>query len=208
MGPAEPPSTTLPNVLVIGDSVSIGYVGVVANELKDVAKVQHGPWDVSDGGAGDTANGVACLDRYLVTQTQASVKWDLITFNFGLHNLDNSSRCESLYHDQLLNITTRLAALKTKMLYITTTPYMPLRTIGNMAVEDMNSIAGKMATENKIPILDLYSSVTDVCGKVYTDCKICRKTPCSYHYNNDGETMQGKIIAQSIRQMLTPATVV
>ena len=68
MGPGKAPSSSLPNVLVIGDSVSIGYVGGVEEILKPVAQVQHGPWDVSDGGAGDTATGVACLDRWLVTQ--------------------------------------------------------------------------------------------------------------------------------------------
>jgi hypothetical protein len=52
MGPALPPSTTLKNVLVIGDSVSIGYVDGVARILagSKTAAVQHGPWDISDGG--------------------------------------------------------------------------------------------------------------------------------------------------------------
>ena len=96
MGPGLPASTTMPNVLVIGDSVSIGYVGGVAKILggSGVAQVQHGPWDVSDGGAGDAATGITCLDRWLVTQTQASVKWDLITFNFGLHDMTNGTHCE------------------------------------------------------------------------------------------------------------------
>ena len=56
MGPALPPAPTKKNVLVIGDSVSIGYVGRVASRLEQHALVQHGPWDVSDGGASDTAS--------------------------------------------------------------------------------------------------------------------------------------------------------
>jgi hypothetical protein len=87
-GPGLAPSSTLKNVLIIGDSVSIGYTSLgtknVMKLLAPMAQVQHGPWDVSDGGAGDTATGVACLDRWLMTQTQQPVKWDLITFNFGL----------------------------------------------------------------------------------------------------------------------------
>jgi hypothetical protein len=96
-GPEKPPSTTLKNVLVIGDSVSIGYTDSskgLPKLLASVAQVQHGPWDHSDGGAKDTAMGVACLDRWLMTQAQQSVKWDVITFNFGLHDMTNSSRCE------------------------------------------------------------------------------------------------------------------
>ena len=50
-----PPSTTLPNVLIIGDSVSIGYTPPVAAHMAKVALVQHSPWDVRDGGAEETA---------------------------------------------------------------------------------------------------------------------------------------------------------
>ena len=136
--------------------VSIGYVGGVASILKPKALVQHGPWDVSDGGAGDVATGVACLDRWLVTQTQETVKWDVITFNFGLHDLTNGSHCEGLYTDQLSNVTARLVALKTKLLYVTTTPFMPLRLQGNTVVEDMNKIARDIMAPHNIPVVDLY----------------------------------------------------
>jgi hypothetical protein len=54
-GAAGPPSTTLPNVLVIGDSVSIGYTPPVTTHMAKVALVQHSPWDVMDGGAEETA---------------------------------------------------------------------------------------------------------------------------------------------------------
>jgi hypothetical protein len=185
MGPGEPPSKTLPNVLVIGDSVSIGYVGGVAKILKasKTALVQHGPWDVSDGGAGDTAMGITCLDRWLVTQAQLPVKWDLITFNFGLHDLSNSTHCEELYRAQLKNITSRLVASGSKLLWVATTPFMPLRRKGNTVVEDMNAIAAEVIKPHNIPIVDLYTVVTNVCGPVYTNCSICRVEPCSYHYN-------------------------
>jgi hypothetical protein len=97
-GPGLAPSTTLKNVLIIGDSVSIGYATLatknVVKLLAPIAQVQHGPWDVSDGGAGDTATGVACLDLWLMTQALQTVKWDLITFNFGLHDMTNSTHCE------------------------------------------------------------------------------------------------------------------
>lgn len=50
-----PLSTALPNVLIIGDSVSIGYTPPVAARMANVALVQHSPWDVRDGGAEETA---------------------------------------------------------------------------------------------------------------------------------------------------------
>ena len=52
------------------------------------------------------------------------------------------------------------------------------------------------------PVVDLYSAVTAKCGKEYTDCSICRKTPCSYHYNSEGMEMQAKIVADAISKQL------
>ena len=43
-GPPLPMSTTLKNVLVIGDSVSLGYTPSLTDLLGDVALVQHAPW--------------------------------------------------------------------------------------------------------------------------------------------------------------------
>ena len=168
--------------------------------LSDVALAQHGPWDVSDGGAGTTGNGVACLDNWLVTQAQAPVTWDLITFNFGLHDLDNATAAESEYMEQLVNITTRLQATGAQLLYITTTPYMPLRLLNNTVVEDLNAIANVVMAARGVPVLDLYTLVTDHCGAVpYEDCDWCRKHPCSYHYNAEGMEAQAKAVAQAIR---------
>merc|ERR1712110_575359 len=117
--------------------------------------VQHGPYDVSDGGALDTAWGVACLDQWLVTQAQVAVKWDVIAFNWGLHDRSNSSKCEDVYRAQLANITTRLLATGAKLLYATTTPYMPMRLENNFVIEDMNRVAREIMASHNIPVVDL-----------------------------------------------------
>lgn len=100
-----------------------------ACSLQDICALQHGPWDVSDGGADATSYAQVCLNNWLVTQAQQPVQWDVILFNFGLHNLDNSSAAEQLYSQQLTNITQRLVATKAKLLYATTTPFMPDHTV-------------------------------------------------------------------------------
>lgn len=46
------------NVIVIGDSLSIGYLPSLRAALADIALVQHAPADTSDGGAEETAYGV------------------------------------------------------------------------------------------------------------------------------------------------------
>ena len=77
-GAPLPASTTLKNVLVFGDSVSIDYVGYVRTNLSDVALVQHAPWDVSDGGAGSTSSMVNCLDVFMRHADGSAATWDLV----------------------------------------------------------------------------------------------------------------------------------
>jgi hypothetical protein len=163
-GPALEASKILPNCLVIGDSVSIGYTGIAAIQLSDICQLQHAPFDVSDGGAGSTGYGQACLDNFLKTQRQTMVEWDVILFNFGLHNLDDNST--SIYRQQLSNITKRLVSFtltkRSKLIYAITTPYMPYASVGNHIVSQLNKIALDIIRPyNDIKVLDLHKLVTD-----------------------------------------------
>ena len=80
-GPPLPISTTLPNCLVIGDSVSDQYTPSVASLLKDKCLVQHAPW-VGGGSADNVANGLFNLlhCRWLRTALRPDlpVAWDII----------------------------------------------------------------------------------------------------------------------------------
>jgi hypothetical protein len=67
----------LPRVLLTGDSISIGYTEPVRAELANKANVHRIP----ENGA-STLTGVKNLDQWLGTS-----KWDVIHFNFGLHDL-------------------------------------------------------------------------------------------------------------------------
>ena len=78
------------NVLILGDSVSIGYTPSVAQQLSDVALVQHTPWG-GDGGAEETAYGWQCLDYLLRAPNGEPLVPDVLFFNFGLHNINPNS---------------------------------------------------------------------------------------------------------------------
>ncbi|HWS00574.1 MAG TPA: hypothetical protein VN249_08145, partial [Prolixibacteraceae bacterium] len=65
------------NVLIIGDSISIGYSPFVEKALAPDILVTHNP-----GNGGSTRRGLDSLDVWLNHK-----KWDLITFNFGLHDM-------------------------------------------------------------------------------------------------------------------------
>lgn len=85
-GPALEPSTTLPNCLIIGDSVSDQYTPSVAKLLQSTCQVQHAPW-VGGGSANDASSGLYNLQhcRWLRTALRPDlpVEWDIIMFNFG-----------------------------------------------------------------------------------------------------------------------------
>ncbi|MEO9593233.1 SGNH/GDSL hydrolase family protein [Rhodopirellula bahusiensis] len=68
---------TLPNVLLIGDSISIGY-------MLDTRRALAGKANVFRPGTncGPTTRGLEQLDSWLGDR-----KWDVIHFNFGLHDL-------------------------------------------------------------------------------------------------------------------------
>ena len=92
--PPAPLSTTLPNVLIIGDSISepgSGYGPGVEqllmrpgipwrNQSGPLASVQHNGNSVSNQ-AGPTTNGVNCIKSWVGKE-----KWDAITINFGIHD--------------------------------------------------------------------------------------------------------------------------
>ena len=67
----------LPRVLLVGDSISIGYTLPVRNLLQGKANVHRIPEN-----GGPTTNGLAKLSAWL-----GNGKWDVIHFNFGLHDL-------------------------------------------------------------------------------------------------------------------------
>lgn len=73
----------LPNVLIIGDSISIGYTLQVRELLKGKANVYRPSY--LNGRAincGGTIRSVRDIDRWL-----SVAKWDVIHFNWGLHDL-------------------------------------------------------------------------------------------------------------------------
>src|SRR5210317_211530 len=71
---------SLHNVLILGDSISIGYTPFVKELLKGEANVQR---PIHPNGRAEncqgTLNGVKHIDRWL-----EDTQWDVIHFNFGL----------------------------------------------------------------------------------------------------------------------------
>jgi hypothetical protein len=67
----------------------------------------------------------------------------------------------------------------------------------------MNAIARNVVAAHNVTVVDLYKVVADHCGPVpYVDCDICNSSPCSYHYNDEGQNMQAAAVAAAVTQAL------
>ncbi len=110
----------LPKVLIMGDSISIGYTPHVIENLKGVAEVRR-----HKGNAGPTIRGVARIEEWLGKE-----QWDVIHFNWGLwdmygweyHKEDLSSEA---YGKRLESLVGRLKKTGAKLIWATTTPACP-----------------------------------------------------------------------------------
>jgi len=70
-------NATLPAALILGDSISMGYAPLVRERLNGVVHVVRPEVNCMDSGFG-----LAHLDEWL-----GETPWDVIHFNFGLHDL-------------------------------------------------------------------------------------------------------------------------
>lgn len=176
-GQPLPPSSTLKNVLIIGDSLSIGYTPYVAQDLSAIALVQHAPWDASDGGAEESAYFSQCLDNWLRSPSGMAWTPDLIYFNSGMHNLlvngtgvPGQSGNFSVYGNEMADVMGRMSAFakasnnKTKLIYGLTTPYLCDASTDRVITTNLNSAAAAIASSLNIFIVDTHGPLVSKCG--------------------------------------------
>lgn len=177
-GAPLPPSPTLKNVLVVGDSISIGYTPFIAAALADIAQVQHAPFS-GDGGSEEASYTLQCLLTYwLSSPSGLPVHWDLIYINTGMHNsgqgaewiVPGQSGEVAAYTSELASIATalsaRAAADGTKLLFAITSPMLCNSTIDAVITSTLNPAARAIMAALSIPTIDLHKAITDACGPV------------------------------------------
>ncbi|MSU51518.1 MAG: SGNH/GDSL hydrolase family protein [Opitutus sp.] len=148
----------LPRVLLIGDSISMGYTLPVRQRLEGKANVHRIPTN-----GGPTTNGIANLDKWL-----GAGKWDVIHFNHGIHDLrfmEHGKRQvePAAYEANLRSIVAKLKATGARLIWATTTPIPegelnPPRRFGQVA--EYNEIAARVMRENGISVDDLNAHIT------------------------------------------------
>lgn len=148
----------LPRVLLIGDSISMGYTLPVRKLLEGKANVHRIPTN-----GGPTKSGIANIEKWL-----GDGPWDVIHFNWGIHDLrhmpDGKRQVEPAdYEKNLRALVARLKQTGAKLIWATITPIPdgelnPKRTFGNVA--EYNAIARKVMEKNGVQIDDLNAWMT------------------------------------------------
>lgn len=182
----------LPRVLLIGDSISIGYTVPTRKLLEGKANVHRIPTN-----GGPTKNGVANITKWLGTG-----KWDVIHFNWGIHDLkympDGKRQVEPAdYEANLRSLVATLKATGAKLIWATTTPIPdgdlnPPRKFGKVA--ENNAIAAKVMAENNVAIDDLNAHITPNLATM--------QNPRDVHYTAAGSEHLAKKVAEEISKAL------
>jgi acyl-CoA thioesterase-1 len=182
----------LPRVLLIGDSISIGYTLPVRKLLAGRANLHR-----ISGNAGPTSNGVFLIDSWLGT-----TKWDVIHFNFGLHDLKrledgNQQIPLDAYERYLGLIVRRLKRTGAKLVWATTTP-VPVGTVSSPRVPAdvplYNAAASRIMKENGIAVNDLYSFALSRLGQI--------QRPVNVHFTQSGSEQLGQQVAAAVEKAL------
>ena len=182
----------LPRVLLIGDSISIGYTVPVRDLLKGKANVHRIPAN-----GGPTSRTLTSIDKWLGKE-----KWDVIHFNWGIHDLKimpgGKRQVEPAdYEKNLRELVTKLKATGAKLIWATTTPIPQVELVPNRkfgSVAEYNDIAKKVMTENGVPTDDLNAAITPHVAEVQNAKDV--------HYKPEGYAMLGKEVAASIEKAL------
>ncbi len=182
----------LPRVLIIGDSISMGYTAPVRKLLEGTANLHRIPAN-----GGPTKNGVANIEKWLGTS-----KWDVIHFNWGIHDLkimpDGKRQVEpEAYEANLRLLVARMKKTGAKLIFATTTPIPdgplnPAREFGK--VPEYNAIALKVMAENDVAVDDLNAWIQPKLAEL--------QKPKDVHYVEAGSEFLAQKVAQDIRAAL------
>jgi lysophospholipase L1-like esterase len=193
----------LPRVLIIGDSISIGYQVPLREALKGKANI-HRP----AANCGPTTGGVEQIEQWLATDNSGG-KWDLIHFNFGLHDVrhfddqgkgtdaDKGHRqvSEADYEKNLELLVVRMKMTGAKLIFALTTP-VPANSAGRVPGDEVryNEIARRVMQKHGVAIDDLYAFALPRLAEM--------QLPANVHFKPEGSKQLADQVASSILKSL------
>ncbi|CAM4203651.1 SGNH/GDSL hydrolase family protein [Zobellia nedashkovskayae] len=206
------PKKGLSNVLLYGDSISIGYTPTVRKELEAKAAV----FRIYQNGMSSN-DFIAKMDKMEQTMFKPYLKggwdfeWDVIHFNVGLHDLkymgpDGLDKEDGKVVSEISKYKENLTAIceylqrkfpNTKLIFATTTP-VPENANGRFAGDAIKyNVAAREVLKNYPAI-----SINDLYDYTLPHHEEWMVEPGNVHYNQLGRTKQGKRVAQVILEQL------
>lgn len=187
---------SLPNVLLIGDSISIGYTIPVREQLAGKANVFRPSVN-----CGPTARALDQLDNWLGDR-----EWSVIHFNFGLHDLKYvneeggmanppESGTQNIpieeYEKNLDQIVTGLRETGAKLIWCSTTP-VPEGSSGRIKgdADRYNEAASRIASSHDLAVNDLYSFALSRLPEI--------QRPANVHFTDGGSAILGAQVVTAI----------
>ena len=193
----------LPRVLLIGDALSIGYTLPTRKLLMAKANLHRIPTN-----GGPTTKGLASIDAWL-----GKSKWDLIHFNWGLHDLKYMGpNGENLfpkekggkpqvpidaYEKNLDSLVRRLKQTGAKLIWRNTTPVPEAKVRPRRIPADVvsyNAAARRVMQKHGVPIHDLYSFGLARLEKI--------QLPANVHFTPGGSAILAGEVAKVILDAL------
>jgi lysophospholipase L1-like esterase len=191
-----------PKILIIGDSISIGYTPFVKENLAEQAEVFHNP-----GNAQHTGTGLQKIEKWIGDED-----WDIIHFNWGLWDL-----CYRLPNAEKLGKKDKINGVQTfsaeeyasnldmlvswiknhtdaRLIFVTTT-YVPVNELGRYKSDALkyNKAAKKVMAKNNITVNDIYKSSKSIHKKY-------GKGDNDVHYTPEGYKALAEIISQFLEK--------
>jgi hypothetical protein len=183
-------------VLIIGDSISLGYTPHVVKMLEKEAVVKH-----NKGNAGPTLRGLAGIDSWL-----EGGKWDVIHFNWGLWDMyrwryEKFDQSPEAYEKNLEKLVTRLEKTGAKLIWGTTTPACPEGEKKIKIKIDKEAEAKFLAAALRV-MKKHNVHVNDLNAFMYPKWEIYKIADNDVHYNKSGYKALAQKVAEAIKSQL------
>ena len=200
---ADEPPPALPKVVLLGDSIRLGYAPTVAKQLAGRAVVVSHPAN-----GGDSARELASLQQWAIREQPV-----VVHFNCGIHDVKKFKTTGQFqvppekYEANLRAIVERLRReTKATVLFALTTPLIDDRAakqrskadyeLLDASAEQYNQIALKVMKELHVPVNDLRSALggPDDWSRLMRDDGV--------HFTPEGSEKLGRAVAKFVSQHL------
>ncbi|MGC3969727.1 MAG: SGNH/GDSL hydrolase family protein [Pirellulales bacterium] len=194
---------SLPKVLILGDSISIGYTPVVRRLLEGKAEVSRPKTN-----CGETRMGLKGIDSWL-----GDGRWDVIHFNWGLWDLcyrnpeaktpgkrDKVNGKQSVppeeYEANLEKLVERMKQTGARLVWASTTS-VPEGETGRIVGDEVryNAVAERVMKKHGVLIDDLHALTKTFGPELFAK-------PADVHFKSQGNAKLGEQVSASILQAL------